>query len=447
MKLHQWPKSSVFAATNNENFLRSLKNYSQDASQKKPCLEESISRFLSRRWALENPDTKVHQITITKKQTMAKDGIFDNVNFSMYAYPNLGDAMMEERCKDPSFYIVRDDLLHPFVNGNKARKLDALLPMIEDYSGTDVVTCGGCQSAHAAAVAVSCAERGLRSHLLLRGEEPEVLTGYNLVSSLYGNVIYVPRSVYAKREEMLLGHSNLIAGPSGSAVWFTDILDSFTDIPSQKNCSQKPANKISEGVRKVVIVKEGAGDVVALLGIIRQVKYLSQSHILGKNRAYNFVIDAGTGTTAIGFALGALLFGLPWKVTAIMLADTFDGYKAQENRLISEFMRYFIISSDLSNYASEKDLVHWMTRETPRKFGNVLEGEIKACQQVANQTGVLVDPIYTLAAWEQAVHLSQKQQDDESKVVMLHTGGTLGMFGLAQRYKSYFSTLKDGTPK
>lgn len=44
-------------------------------------------------------------------------------------------------------------------------------------------------------------------------------------------------------------------------------------------------------------------------GIIRQVKYLSQSHILGKNRAYNFVIDAGTGTTAIGFALGALLFG------------------------------------------------------------------------------------------------------------------------------------------
>lgn len=58
---------------------------------------------------------------------------------------------------------------------------------------------------------------------------------------------------------------------------------------------------------------------------------------------------------------------LPWKVTAIMLADTFDGYKAQENRLISEFMRYFIISSDLSNYASEKDLVHWMTRETPRK--------------------------------------------------------------------------------
>lgn len=65
---------------------------------------------------------------------------------------------------------------------------------------------------------------------------------------------------------MLLGHSNLIAGPSGSAVWFTDILDSFTDTPSPKKCTRKAANKISEGVGKVVIVKEGAGDAVALLG-------------------------------------------------------------------------------------------------------------------------------------------------------------------------------------
>lgn len=174
-------------------------------------------------------------------------------------------------------------------------------------------------------------------------------------------------------------------------------------------------------------------------------RYLSQSHILGSKRSYNFVIDSGTGTTAVGFALGALLFGLPWKVTAIMLADTFDGYKNQENRLISDFIKYAPV--ELNNFILKKDLVHWVDRETPRKFGNVLEGEIQACQQVANQTGVLLDPIYTLAAWELAVHLSQQQLDNGTKVVMLHTGGTLGMFGLAQRYKSYFRILKDGPPQ
>lgn len=51
----------------------------------------------------------------------------------------------------------------------------------------------------------------------------------------------------------------------------------------------------------------------------------------------------------------------------------------------------------------------------------------------------MVDPIYTLAAWDLATQLSQAQLGvQDAKIVMLHTGGTLGMFGLAQRYKSCF---------
>lgn len=66
-----------------------------------------------------------------------------------------------------------------------------------------------------------------------------------------------------------------------------------------------------------------------------------------------------------------------------------------------------------------------------------MKGEVEACQQIAQQTGVLVDPIYTLAAWELATQLSLEEAGG-AQVVMVHTGGTLGMFGLAQRYKSYF---------
>ncbi|KAL9257546.1 D-cysteine desulfhydrase 2, mitochondrial-like protein [Drosera capensis] len=69
-----------------------------------------------------------------------------------WSYQRQGDDLKEPSSKDASFYIVRDDLLHPLVNRNQARKLDALLPLVGDNSGTDVVTCGGCQSAHAASV-------------------------------------------------------------------------------------------------------------------------------------------------------------------------------------------------------------------------------------------------------------------------------------------------------
>lgn len=103
--------------------------------------------------------------------------------------------------------------------------------------------------------AVSCAERGVRSHLLLRGEQPEVLTGYNLVSTMYGNVEYVPRSKYANREEMLRTHADLVAGEDGSVLWAKDLeaIDGFSTSQAASS-------------RKVLIVNEGAGDALALLG-------------------------------------------------------------------------------------------------------------------------------------------------------------------------------------
>ena len=95
----------------------------------------------------------------------------------------------------------------------------------------------------------------MRSHLLLRGEQPEVLTGYNLVSTMYGNVEYVPRSKYANREEMLRTHADLVAGEDGSVLWAKDLeaIDGFSTSQAASS-------------RKVLIVNEGAGDALALLG-------------------------------------------------------------------------------------------------------------------------------------------------------------------------------------
>ncbi|KAL4573998.1 hypothetical protein LXL04_020820 [Taraxacum kok-saghyz] len=389
--------------------------------------EEFITNILDRRWTLTNPDTKVHQINVSNLQTQHNPGLLGNVTFSNNSNPPLGENLTELHNNQSSFYIIRDDLLHPLVNGNKARKLDALLPLIEDHSGTDVVTCGGCQSAHTAAIAVCCAERGLKAHLLLRGEQPQILTGYTLISMLYGNVTYIPRSVYSNREEMLLSHADSI---SGTVVRLDDLLTtSFTIHKSTKSNfhNTRPSN-----LKKIVIVNEGAGDAIALPGLIRLVKYLSEDNKFGKNQPLKIVVDAGTGTTAVGLGIGALCLGLPWEITAVMLADTIEGYRKQEQHLISELCR----CSGLPLMHTR--LVHWVQRPRPRKFGNVLKGEVEACQQIARETGVLVDPVYTLAGWEVASQLSQEEGKGGAKVVMIHTGGTLGMFGLAQRYKSYF---------
>lgn len=238
----------------------------------------------------------------------------------------------------------------------------------------------------------------------------------------------------------------MIAGDNGNVLWCNDVLEaSFTSQKSgTSNFAYMDAYTVSSNCqRKVVIVNEGAGEAIALLGVFRLVQYLAQDHLLGKQHTFKFVVDAGTGTTAVGLALAAKCLGLLWDVTAVMLADNVEGYRQHEKRLISDFKRQFCspyINHKLNEVNS--DLVCWVERQRPRKFGNVLEGEIEACQQISQQTGILVDPIYTLAAWETASLLSQTNSENDTNILMLHTGGTLGMFGLAQRCKSYFHKLK-----
>ncbi|CAM8947606.1 unnamed protein product [Rhodiola kirilowii] len=182
--------------------------------------------------------------------------------------------------------------------------------------------------------------------------------------------------------------------------------------------------------------------IITFTCVIRLVNHLSGINLFGTKKPMKLVVDAGTGTTALGLALRAICLGLPWEVTAIMLADSMDGYRKKEKELILDFKRQFgFPATDSVLDKIDGGIVQWVERGYPRKFGNVLEGEVEACQQVAQQTGISVDPVYTLAAWELAMHLSQIS-NDATEVVMLHTGGTLGMFGLAQRYKSSFNNLK-----
>ncbi|XP_027099626.2 D-cysteine desulfhydrase 2, mitochondrial isoform X1 [Coffea arabica] len=436
------PRSAVVSAAKRDVHSCLVAANAKENSVLKLSTVEFVSKLLDRRWALRIPDAQIHQVMVCGSGRFKQQGS-EVLEFRNNSGPSLGDSMAARNLRQPVFYVVRDDLLHPLVNGNKARKLDALLPLLEDNSVTDVVTCGGCQSAHAAAVAVSCAERGLKTHLLLRGEQPEILTGYTLISTLHGNINYVERSLYARRDEILSRHANMIAGSNGSVQWLSDLLEpaSVYHVPPKQIVSQLDGSSNTMN-KKVIIINEGAGDAVALLGVIRLVQYLSQGHLFGKVQAVKIIVDAGTGTTAVGLGLGALCLGLPWEVHAVMLADSVEGYRKKEQSLISEFRKMCESPEiDLRLNGAKYEVVHWVERNRPRKFGNVLKGEVEECQRIAQQTGILVDPIYTLAAWELAAQLSQ-EQGASAGVAMLHTGGTLGIFGLAQRYKPHFQNLK-----
>lgn len=91
---------------------------------------DPVSKLLDRKWRLQSPATPIHQISVSSAKGIGKLSFLNNTR------PRLGDEVSK---KGSSFYILRDDLLHPLVNGNKARKLDALLPLLQDHKVTDLV--------------------------------------------------------------------------------------------------------------------------------------------------------------------------------------------------------------------------------------------------------------------------------------------------------------------
>src|SRR5690606_903669 len=68
-----------------------------------------------------------------------------------------------------NLYVYRDDLYPALGGGNKARKMMALHPSLEQGNFTAVVTTGGTQSNHCRATALYCQKYQLKCTLVLHG--------------------------------------------------------------------------------------------------------------------------------------------------------------------------------------------------------------------------------------------------------------------------------------
>lgn len=64
--------------------------------------------------------------------------------------------------------------------------------------------------------------------------------------------------------------------------------------------------------------------------------------------------------------LPLLCLSLPWEVTAVMLADTIDGYRQHEKRLISEVKSLFGFTNTNLN-GLDDGVVNWVERFQPRR--------------------------------------------------------------------------------
>jgi 1-aminocyclopropane-1-carboxylate deaminase/D-cysteine desulfhydrase-like pyridoxal-dependent ACC family enzyme len=119
-----------------------------------------------------------------------------------------------------------------------------------------------------------------------------------------------------------------------------------------------------------------------------------------------------------------------------MLAGPLEYYQQQASALVGAFCHQHGVP-DGEGVAREVGVrLAWVDRALPRTFGNIRPGEIARCTQLSAAHGVVLDPIWTLAAWEAAE--AAAGGGGGGRVLMVHSGGLLGLCGLAQRFPEEF---------
>jgi len=274
------------------------------------------------------------------------------------------------REKGLTLHIKRDDLIHPFISGNKWRKLKHILQDASDQQKTHLVTFGGAWSNHLLATACAGAKFGFKTTAFVRGEE---VSNPNLsLCTLFGMELrFVDRTSYRDRFALFNQHFGV-----DQQAYFID-----------------EGGYSREGAK-------GCGDLLNEL-----------SHV------YNHIFcAAGTGTT---------LAGIAETLIAKKSATQLHGVPVLAG---GEFIRNRI--ADLSADA----VADACTLHTDYHFGGYAKTKpelIDFIKHFCAQTGILIEPVYTGKLCYAVFDLARRNYfADGDQILIIHTGGLVGLLGM-----------------
>lgn len=273
-----------------------------------------------------------------------------------------------------SLYIKREDKNHPFVSGNKLRKLKYNILKAKEENKTTLLTFGGAFSNHIAATAAAGQLTGFKTIGVIRGEE------------LYSKVNENPTLNFAKKCGM-----------------------DFVFITREKY-RLKHTNEFLTELRKnydanTYIVPEGGTNEFAVKGC---------EEILTQNDQDFDVICSAVGT-------GGTIAGV---INSSFSHQTVLGFPALKGEFLSD---------EIKKYTQKKnwELVH------DYNFGGyakVSDDLIRFLNDFKYKTQISLDPIYTGKMIFAIFALSTKKFfKPNTKILAIHTGGLQGIEGINQK--------------
>lgn len=269
-------------------------------------------------------------------------------------------------------FIKREDLIHPFVSGNKFRKLKYNLVQAKKESQKTLLTFGGAFSNHIAAVAAAGKLEGFETIGIIRGDELANRTDEN------------PTLKFAKENGMRLEFI------------------SREEYSNKTNADFLEALKLKFG--NFYMIPEGGTNSLAVKGC---------EEILTEGDAvFDYVCCAvGTGGTISGI------------INSVHPNQKVLGFPA----LKGDFLQ-----NEIRNFA-QHDNWQLITDYHFGGYGKINEELILFLNQFLQKTKILLDPIYTGKMVFGVMNLIQDDYfSKNSKILLIHTGGIQGIAGMNQ---------------
>ena len=295
-------------------------------------------------------------------------------------------------------YIKRDDLSGMQLSGNKVRKLEFLLAEAKAKEYDSVITIGGIQSNHCRATSVASRYLGLDCFLILRNSRAAVDSDPGLV----GNLL-VERLVGASVEQVTK--------------------EEYTRVGSVELCRQLQ-EKLKKSGRNPYIIPVGGSNALGSWGYLQFVEELSKQADQASGPFTDIVMACGSGGTTAGIGLGCHLAKTGTKVHAYGVCDDpkyFYDY-------CQEILDGMGATAEVVG-ATSRDL---FTAIQAKGSGYAIstEEELAFVKEVAETTGVILDPVYSGKALYQFMQDVAREPSAwaNKKVLFLHTGGLLGMY-------------------
>lgn len=273
--------------------------------------------------------------------------------------------------KKINVHIKRDDMIHPFISGNKWRKLKYNLIKAEEEGKRKLVTYGGAWSNHLLATACSGATNGYETIAFVRGDlvQNPILS----MCQLFGmKLIFVSRDLYK------------------------DKISLFEQLENKEH---------------YYFIDEGGAGLEATKGC---------EELIGElGRTYDHIFcAAGTGTTVAGLAKGMAKNNLLTKLHVIPVLKGGDFIKDEMTNLQAPLAQTILHTGyHFGGYAKTKpELIHFV-------------------KEFIAETGIMIEPTYTGKALYAVHDLIANDYFEEgSELLFIHTGGLTGLLGMLDRF-------------